>query len=86
MRKGEPKVESKTSQAFKRERQRPGAAARYFIARRRNAGRLHAPTLAAFPGSLAPVLFEEDKRIVYCRAWFDPWQRPPGWETHVDTL
>jgi hypothetical protein len=42
MRKGEPKVVQKTDrQAFKGERRRPGAATRYFIARRRIAGRLH---------------------------------------------
>jgi hypothetical protein len=45
------------------------------------------PRFLTFPGSLARHPFVEgDERIVYCRAWYDPWQMPPGWEAYVDTL
>ena len=45
------------------------------------------PRFLTLPGLLARHPFVEgDDRIVYCRAGYDPWQRPPGWETHVDTL
>jgi hypothetical protein len=56
---------------------RPGAAARYFIARRHIAGRLHAPTLSNdswFAGAASFV--GGDERTDYRRAWFNPWQRP----------
>ena len=49
MRKGEPKVDLRTGHRHsKGERQRPGAATRYFIARRHIADRLPAPTLPRF--------------------------------------
>ena len=59
MRKGEPKVESKTGRKHSRgERPRPGAATRYFIARRHIAGRLHAPTLSMRSRFAAPILIQ----------------------------